>query len=395
MNIVAYNPPTEHLEKTYLNKSYAAAVSSMIVKNTDRFSYGDAILIGAMGRERSELALVHATTGKTTTVLPFAAATAFPHDADDPIFVLDWNKIRIYRSTAGIGGSYSLLATVDIDVDNSDNKTYYNDVNSLTTYYYKIAYYNSVDDVESERTDPIAATGYDAKALGTLIPETAREVGDIDFGDMSIPEYISHMNDVNDDLITQAKRPYRFLKRMEQLDIELDASTVDFPAMFWKINYVEVNEVGPAASRTFKPKKVSATEARFQLTQRTLSGDYVDMIAYDDEENQLIVVPAARTQRLNAFNFHFYKLFTRFTSLADLVETPNVLIYKLALKREFYMKKADDDDKYLKKADKYDNKYNAEVMKLQREKNIDAGGPEGLGADRKRYIQWGGRRARQ
>lgn len=395
MNIVAYNPPTDHLEKTYLSKSYSAGVSSLMVKNTDRFAYGEAILIGEMGRERSELAFLHASSGKTATALPLSTATTFPHDADDPVYNLDWNKIRIYRSTTGIGGSYSVLTTVDIDVDNSDGKTYYNDPNALTTYYYQICYYNSVDNVESERTDPISATGYDPKALGTLIPETAREVGDMDFGYMSIPEYISHMNDVNDDLITQSKRPYSFLKRTAPLDIELDASTIDFPPTLWKINYLEVNEVGPAATRIFRPKKVSATEARFQLSQRTLSGDYVDEIAYDVENRQIIVVPAARSQRLDAFDLHFYKLFTRFTSLADLVETPNVLIYKLALKREFYMKKADDDDKYLKKADSYDKKYNAEVMKLQREKNIEAAGPEGLAPDHKKYIQFGGRKYRQ
>lgn len=395
MNIVAYNPSVNHLEKSYLSRSYASNVSSVVVKNTDRFNYGNPILLGEVSRERSEIINIHATTGKTVTTLPFATTTNFPHDADDPVYLLEWDSLRIYRSTSGIGGVYNVLDTVPLDVDNADGKTYYNDPNSLTTYYYKIAFYHSVDDELSALSDPIAATGYDPKALGTVFIETAGELKDPDFNDMSISQYISHCNNVNDDLITQAKRPYSFLKVNQPLNTTINASTIDFPPDLWKINYIEVNENTPSTSRTYRPKKVSATELRYLLTQTTLSADWVDAVAYDDEARQLMYSPAARTIRVAAFDLHYYKNFTRFTSMSDLVETPNVLIYKLALKREFFMSKADEDDKYLKKADAYDKKYNAEVMKLQREKNIDAAGPKGMGPDRKRYIQWGGRAYRQ
>lgn len=391
MRIFAYNPSLEGIEKTFLSNSTALGATVFKVKNTDRFQDEQRVLVGEMSRERSEMLYIDSLT---TTQFTLDAAE-FPHDADDPIYAIKFDQVRIYRSTTGEDGVYSLLDTVDIDVDNADGKTWYEDPNSLDTYYYKVAYYDSVNDEETEQSDAIKATGYDRDQIGSVILEVAREVKDTEFVDTDAQVHLDKANDVSDDLLTQAKRPYRFLKRMEQLDIEANASTVAFPLTLWKINYVEVNEVAPAASRTFQPQKVSPTEARFQLTMQTIPGDYVNEIAFDDEENEMIVVPKARTQRLNAFNFHFYKRFDTFTSFSSRIEGPTRLVYKLGLLRDHYMMKADSDDKYLKKSMEFDRKYNAEVMKLQREKNIEAAGPQGLAPDKKRYPQWGGRRYRQ
>ena len=393
MKIVAYNPPTKHLEKSYLGRSYAAGTTSFLVKNSDRFVVGQRILLGEMGRERSEILTVdtiaNAKTITTTT------GSEFPHDADDPVYALEYDQVRIYRSTSGVNGAYNLLATVDIDVDNADNATYYNDVNALNTYFYRIAYYDSVEDMESERTDPIAAAGYDPRALGTIIPEVAKEIRDPDFLEVDLDLWLIWMNNTNADLITQAKRPYRFLKSKVTLDAEEGDPLIPLPADLWKIDFIEVNESTPAMSRVYRPKMVSATEARFQLAQYINPGDYVTAVAVDDEARELIYYPAARTLRLGAFTLHYYKDFTRFTSLADIIEAPNSLVYKLGLKTNYYFWKADDDNKYMVKAKDYQNQYNTEILKLQREKNIMADGPRGMGPDRKKYLQFGGRRYRQ
>ena len=399
MNIVAYNPPTKHLEKTYLSSSVGAGVTALLVKNADRFTAQSMIMIGAPGRERTEIIQVaedesEPAVGSNTINLD--AATQFPHDADDPVYLLEYDKVRVYRSTAGEGGPYNLLATVDIDVDNEEDRTYYIDATGMTSYFYKLAYYHSIDDVESEQTSALPATGYNERMVGTIIAEVANEVKDPDFIEMGLDAYLSHLNSINDDLITQAKRPYRFLKTKESITVEADDSTFPFPDTLWKVDYIEVNNsVGGGVIRKFRPKLVSATEARHDLSLRTLGGDWVDEVAIDQEADEVIFVPKARVQRIAAFTLYFYKHFTRFTNFSQEIETPNTLVYKLGLKREYYNTRADDDDKYLKKAMDYDKRYNAEVMKLQREKNVMADGPSGMAPDRKRYPQWGGRRYRQ
>lgn len=396
MNIVAYNPDTNYLEKSYLGKSYASGVSAVLIKNSNKFVNGQKVLIGSMGRERSEILTVNGT-GLTATNLPFTTNTVFPHDADDPVFILDYDKVRIYRSTTGENGVYTLLTTIDIDVDNADNATYYDDINALTNYWYQVSYFDSVNNEESNRTEPMAASGYTAKQLGSIIPKVSKDVGDPEMIDVDVDQWISWMNDINDDLLTQAKRPYRFLKAKQQIDVLANAYSAPFPENFWKINYIEVHEYGASGSaRTYRPRDfASTTSAQAQLDLYTLGADYIDGIAIDDEAEELIFYPKARFDRINAFTLHYYKTFDEFKSLADKVETPNTLIYKLGLKREYYLKKADSDNKYLAKYNEYDKKYNAEAMKLQREKSIFADGPRGMKPDAKRYPQWGGRRYRQ
>lgn len=391
MRLFARNPDLTGTEMTYLSSSTAQGATIFKAKNTDRFTDGQMILVGAMSRERSEI-LELAT--HTATQLTLAAAD-FPHDADDPVYVLDYDQVRIYRSTTGSGGVFSLLDTVPIDVDNVDGKTWYTDQNSLTTYWYQVAFYDSVGDNEGDRSPAIQATGYPELAVGTIITEVASEVKDKDFIEMDIPAYISTMNNINADLITQAKRPYRFLKTSESLTAEANASTIDLPDDLWKVNYIEVNEFGPASEEVFRPKQVPITKARWQLAWDTMAGDYVDGISVDDEAMQLVFFPKARVQRIGAFTIHYYKNFTRFTDFSNIVETPNTLIYKLGLKREFYLRRADDDSKYMVKFNEYDKAYQAEVMKMNRGKNIMADGPTGMGPDQKKYNQFGGVRYRQ
>lgn len=393
MNIVAYNPSTDGLEKSYLNKSIASAVSALPVKNADRFVAGQKLLIGSMSRERSEI--VTATGTITSTSIPISGSTKFPHNSDDPVFALDYDKVRFYRSTTGPNGSYSVLADVDIDVDNSDDKTYYNDVNALTTYYYTMCYYDSVTSEESDRTDPIPATGYLRKAVGTLLTAVAKDVGDPEFAEFSIDQYLGWMNDINDDLVKRAKRPYRFLGTHKSIDILLGDSTIPLPADLWKTDYIEVNDNIGAASDTFQPKEVSLTQARNRLKISTLKADRVDGLALDGKALEYVFFPAARTDRIGAFTLYYYKFFNEFKSLSDLVETPDTLIYKQGLKREVYLVKADSDSKYYNKAMDADKRYNSEVLNMNREKNISAAGTTGMGPDRKKYPQFGGSRYRQ
>jgi len=288
-----------------------------------------------------------------------------------------------------------LLITIDIDVDNADGKTWYDDPNSTSDYWYKISFYSSISTEETEQSDALQSTGYSRNQIGSVILEVAKKVSDRDFIEMDPETYLDNANDTSIDLQTQAKRPYRFLKRNVPLNLAANSSTINFPADFWKINYIEINDTSSVTARIYRPKKVSTTEALAQLALYTLGGNSVDGIAVDDEANQIVVYPKSLLARTAAVFFHEYKIFDPFTSFSSKIEGPTRLAYKNALLRDYYLMKADSNNKYLIKADKYDQMYKVEVAKLQREKNIDAGGPHSMGAERKRYPQFGGRRYRQ
>ncbi len=384
MKVIAFNPDISQDERTFLSRRIAAGATVLNVKNSDRMEVGGRILVGEMSRERSEIVEV---ASKTPTTITLAGATVFPHDADDPVTLLQYDQIRFYRSTAGEPGPFSLLHTTDVDVDNADGKTYYDDVNALDDYWYQIAYYDSVHDEESERSASIQSTGYEDGSAGRLILDIAEQVNDKEFLTWSINTYLAVMNDISDDLITQAKRPYRFLKRLALLDVDLGGTTAPYPANLWKIDYVEANIANPVSVEVIRPKVVSAGDMRYRQSQTPLPSDMVYEVAFDDESNSLLFNPPARTMRIGAFRLHYYKFFNRFKTMSDKVETPNALVYKWGLLRDYYLAKADEDSKYVTKSSMYDQRYQAEVMKLQREKQIVADAPRQMGPQIRRYRQ--------
>lgn len=393
MNIYAFNPDLSNAEKTYLASGLAAATPAVLkVKNSNNFTNARKVLIGTPCRERTEMATQSSKTSTSITV----AATSFAHDADDPVYTLQFDQVRFYRSTTGVSGTYNLLTTLDIDWDNSNGKTTYNDVNALSSYFYKIAYFDSILTIESDLSDPIQSIGYADNSAGELISSVASEIGDPDFMDVSIDTWMSYADDVGKDLLKQAKKPYRFLKAKETIDVGTDDNSFPWPIDLWKINYVEVNQYNSGGNPLREgPKLITNQLMRFRQSRALNPSDYVNEIAYDDEDKTVLFNPSARTDRIGAFIFHYYKFFTKLSNFSQILETPDNLVYKYGLKMRYYFNKMDSDDKYSRQYNEMQKMYQAEIRMLQREKNVDVHGPSSMGADRKRYSQWGVVRYRQ
>src|SRR3990167_7216853 len=111
MVITSFNPATENLEKTFLDLSVSAGATSLTVKNNQGFSDADRILLGEMGAEKSEIVSTTGTTGDTGLTV---SATKFSHEADTPVYILQFDQTKFYRSTTGSDGTYSVLSTKTI-----------------------------------------------------------------------------------------------------------------------------------------------------------------------------------------------------------------------------------------------------------------------------------------
>src|SRR3990167_4585225 len=156
MLIPVYNPETDDLEKSYLTDDYSVGAISINAKNNDRFAINDRIMIGEQGQEKTEVVTVSGVNanGNGLTI----GATVFSHSADDPIYKLRFDQVKFYRSTDGT--NYSVVSTQNLDVDNSDLQTKYDDASGLSSYYYKFSFYHSISLVESAFSDPIGGTGW-------------------------------------------------------------------------------------------------------------------------------------------------------------------------------------------------------------------------------------------
>lgn len=377
MIIAAHNPETTDLEKTYLSSSVQFDDTNLPVKNNEKFVVGDKVLVGEMGGEQSEIrtASAVAANGLQVTV----DALDFDHDSDTPIYKLTANQINFYRRTS-LAASPTLMATVNIDVDNADKITRWDDTTSATAYFYQTSFYNSVTDEESDLSDPIQATGYERKTAGSIIDAVVRRVRDTGFNVLGFEEYIDIMNEVGDDLTNQALRPYTFLKKSITLNtaantnyIDLDAAATDF----WKFDYVEIdqNTTGtPANYKEVTPLSLEAFNQRYN-NGALLKSDIVRDVALDDETKKLFIYPTPTNARTGKVILHYYKTFTQLEKAGDLIETPLPNIYRYKLMAEYYSAKSESDRQWERLATKYEEKYGNEVVKMQRVNRLDVGTP--------------------
>lgn len=384
MIVSAFNPETDDLEKTYLSSFAATGATVLAVKNNDRFINLRKVLVGEMGGERAEIRTLSAVNANKLAVT--VDALLFDHNADTTIYQLDYDKVRFYRR-ASANDAPVLQVTVDIDVDNVDNLTRWDDPNALTTYFYQYAWYNSVTDHESELSDPVQATGYERKSAGSIIDGVARRVRDTGFNVLTFDEYIDIMNEVGDDLITQAQRPYGFLKKTAVLNTVAGQNYIDVIGQvpdFWKFDYVEIDQQINGAGTNYKevtPLTLEQFNQRYNNSS-LLGSDQVRDVAFDEENKRLMVFPKPTNARTAKVILHYYKVFTPIVGSGDMVETPNPTIYRYKLMAEYYSAKSEADRQWSALAQKYEEKYGNEVVKMQRVNRLDVGTPRSFRSPR-------------
>jgi hypothetical protein len=383
MILVAYNPSTDNLEKSYLTSSYSVGVTSLLVRNSDNFSANDRILIGQLGNENSEVVTVSAVNSDKVTLT--VGATKFPHSASDPVYVLRYDQIKFYRSTTTVDGDYTELATVNIDVDNDEGKTLYDDTGGLTSYFYKISFYHSLDAVESELSDPIPGEGYGKKQVGTLINEFLVEVGDTAQEYITVPQSMGLINECNEDIIGQSRKPYRFLRTYADVDIDVDNDRISLTSAAFDPELIKFDRAKYTNSLTTADETVglipmvSIEEMEYyKYSQTTLPnplGVGIQVGAIDETTNELVLYPTPTTAQTAAIRIYYWGDFNYITSLADTIQTPVKRIYKMFMLGRYYRMRAKKESSFLNLADRYTNDYNTEVVKLQRAQRVDVGTP--------------------
>lgn len=381
MKVTAYNPETENLEMSYLSYSYSVGVTEIVVKDTDRFSVDDRILLGDMGYEQSEIVTVNAVDADKMTLT--ISTTSFPHSSDDPVYVLKYDQINFYRSTTSVDGTYSLMVTVDIDVDNANKATSYEDPTGLTSYYYKSSFYHSVTLLESDQSDPIAGQGYTRKQAGSIINDFLTEVGDTEQNYMSVPQALNILNECNDDLSTQSAKPYRTLKASEYLDITGGLNRIPLPDNVLAIDRVQFQYTYGIDDRTDNIEIVDIEEMDYISYDNAARVDSDDLIylAIDDTTNELVMYPTPQNNQLDKVKLYYWQTFPDFTGLSTEINLPTPRVYKLFLCARFYRMRALHDQSFLPLSDRYMADYGTEVVKLQRINRLDRGSYRGYRPD--------------
>jgi hypothetical protein len=98
-------------------------------------------------------------------------------------------------------------------------------------------------------------------------------------------------------------------------------------------------------------------------------------VAIDEETNRLYLGPTPRTSENESIEIHYYRVIPEVNSLGDTFITPNNLIYRYKMMAEYYAAKSESDNQWVRLADRYENKYGNEIVKMQRENRLDTGTP--------------------
>lgn len=250
MILTLFNPSVDDLEKTYLSQSYNFATVSIQVKNNQQFSANQRIQLGEPGLAYTEV-VTTGTPNADGITIPISA-TLYSHEADTPVYLLQFDQAKFYRSTTGINGTYTLLANnpVNLDVTSEDLQTTYNDLASVSGYYYQMTVYNSITTVESAFSDAIpAVTGWARNQAGYLIDQIYTELSDANEDNLTRDELMGYFNEVNDDLMMQVVRPYNFLYTRKAFSRVAGSNTLAWPVdssgnnAMWKFDRMDYNFV--------------------------------------------------------------------------------------------------------------------------------------------------------
>jgi len=296
--------------------------------------------------------------------------------------------VRFYRSITGINGTYNLISTQNLDVDNADKQTIYDDTAGTTAYFYKTTVYHSISTIESDFSDPIPGGGWRRRQVGKIIDEILQEIGDLTETHITRNEIIGYFNDVNDDLTISVGRPYEFLKARQTLTITPNTNYINYPTdsngdqTMWKFNYIDYNFVDstttPTTNVTYTLITIPEPEFRNIYQDNTIDSttvtDQITRLSLDNSVNRFRFDAPFATNNGTLY-LHYWKYFTEINSEGDVIETPTPKIYKLYVKARFYHKRSISDLTLGADAQGYDNDYQVEKTKYTGVNRKDQGSP--------------------
>lgn len=389
MLIPVFNPETTEYEKSYLSTPTAIGATSIQVKNSDRFAANQRIMIGAMGQEKTEVVTVSSVNADGVTLV--TGATVYPHSADDPVFVLQFDQVKYYKSTTGATGTYSLISgtPVALDVDNENLQTIYDDTTGVATNYYKVSMYHSISSLESALSDPIPGGGFSRRQVGAIIDEILQEISDQNEVHVTRNELLGYFNDVNDDLQINAVKPYDFLRVRTTLTRTAGQNYVAFPLdasgnqLMWKFDRMDYqfldSTTTPLTNNTYTLTVWTEEEFRNNFQNSTFSStnesDQITDICLDTSVDLFRINSAPLTTLAGAFYLYYFKYFTQLDSEGDTIETPTPKIYKLYCKTMYYQKRAIADVTLASTANTFAGQYEREKLKYKGTDRKDVGTP--------------------
>ncbi len=257
MGLVYIEHPELGPQKTRLSSDVAASASSSTVENNDGFATNDYVVFGKPGEELTEIVKLTSTTGNTT--LGHTTGPVFAHSARTPTSQIKYNQVKIYSATSETG-TYSLLATIDLDID--EKETIYDDTTGDSSTWYKVKYYNETTTALSDFSSAVQATGYTEQSLYSMQSEILEDFGDPHADEIGRNRLRSYLRAGVRRLTLDLIKTYpTFRRNYTTQSLTADDEEYDYPTRFLGFYMIWVNFSGSTKANAYKIEKFESEEA--------------------------------------------------------------------------------------------------------------------------------------
>lgn len=208
MLIRARNLLDQQANYTFLSNGEAASGTVLRVKNINSFAASWAVQIGKTGEETTEI-LKLGTAAPSGTALNTVGTLKYSHPADTPIYAIKYDQFIFKVSTSGTSGTASAISNGTINITADSDYTVFDHTTGLSTYAYKVSYYNSVLADESTDSDWITPSGFSFYSLAKMRQRIKSKLFDSNYitDDTTYDDWINewleklnnHANKVNKD----------------------------------------------------------------------------------------------------------------------------------------------------------------------------------------------------
>jgi hypothetical protein len=248
MPIINIAHPELGVQKTLTTSETAASATYSLVENNDGFAASDRVLFGIYGQERTEMVTLSGVT--STNQVDHTSGPSFAHPARTQIAQMEFDQIEISRADSE-GGSYTVLTTVYLNVDEPD--TEYNDTSGSTSSWYKVRYKNSITGIYSDYGDEIQGTGFTDDSLGSMVDEVLEDFGDPQATQVSRESVRNYLNAGVRKLVQTIIKTYPDF-RTNYTTQALTASTATYalPQYFLAFKRVDINFSGSSTTSGYK-----------------------------------------------------------------------------------------------------------------------------------------------
>lgn len=194
-------------EDSVLTADASSGDGTITVKNINRFSTDQILLIGELGQEDAEIIKTHSSTSPSGNTVTLASNLSFDHVIGEKVYIISYDKVELSHASTATG-SKSTLSTGDsglIDLE-ADNEVVVYDETEHDSGFYFARFKNSISNSFGDYTDALPYDGWNRNQAGYLALAALREL-DVDFSDNVTIDWLSDaLNDGVRRVLNKQKR---------------------------------------------------------------------------------------------------------------------------------------------------------------------------------------------